>query len=201
MQTVGDVLDYVENNILYKTYTVEQSRFARDTLARLQEVIHKQNIISYYREKSEQLDKVLNIFIRVNSGGTVLSYSDLLLSVASAQWESDAREQITDLVDELNAIGMGFNVNKDFVLKAALVLCDIKNVKFKVDNFNKTNMAIIEENWKSVRKALFQAVRLIASFGYSRETLKSNNSIIPISAISSILIICILKVSLTGEIL
>lgn len=181
MQTVGDVLDYVENNILYKTYTVEQSRFARDTLARLQEVIHKQNIISYYREKSEQLDKVLNIFIRVNSGGTVLSYSDLLLSVASAQWESDAREQITDLVDELNAIGMGFNVNKDFVLKAALVLCDIKNVKFKVDNFNKTNMAIIEENWKSLRKALFQAVRLIASFGYSRETLKSNNSIIPIA--------------------
>lgn len=181
MTSISDVLEYVDKNLLYETYTAEHSKYARNILAKLQEVIHKQNIISYYREKSEQLDKVLNIFIRVNSGGTVLSYSDLLLSVAAAQWESDAREQITDLVDELNAIGMGFNVNKDFVLKAALVLCDIKNIKFKVDNFNKTNMSRIEENWKVVRKALFQATNLVASFGYSRETLKSNNAIIPIA--------------------
>ena len=181
MSSIDDVLDYVDKNILYKTYTHEQSKNARNILAKLQEVIHKQNIISYYREKSEQLDKVLNIFIRVNSGGTVLSYSDLLLSVATAQWESDAREQITELVDELNNIGRGFNVNKDFVLKASLVLCNIKNIKFKVDNFNKANMSKIEENWNLIRRALFQATSLAASFGYSGETLKSNNALIPIA--------------------
>ena len=54
-------------------------------------------------EKSQELDKVLNHFIRVNSGGTPLSYSDLLLSIASAQWKTlDAREEITSFVDEIN---------------------------------------------------------------------------------------------------
>jgi uncharacterized protein with ParB-like and HNH nuclease domain len=33
----------------------------------------------------ELIDKVLNIFIRVNAGGTELSRSDLLLSIATAQ--------------------------------------------------------------------------------------------------------------------
>ena len=52
--------------------------------------------MNYYQEKDQDLDKVLNIFIRVNSGGTPLSYSDLLLSVADAPVEAlDAREEIT----------------------------------------------------------------------------------------------------------
>ncbi len=57
-----------------------------------------------------------------------LSYSDLLLSVATAQWESDAREQITELVDELNNIGRGFNVNKDFVLKSIIGTLQYKKI-------------------------------------------------------------------------
>ena len=45
----------------------------------------------------------MQIFIRTNSGGTVLSYSDLLLSVAVTQWSKyDAREEIHQLVNDLN---------------------------------------------------------------------------------------------------
>ena len=52
-----------------------------------------------------------------------INLADLLLSIASAQWkELDARKEITDFVDEINSIGYGFNVNKDFVLKASLCL-------------------------------------------------------------------------------
>lgn len=95
--------------------------------------------ISYYLEESTELDKVLNIFIRVNSGGTTLSYSDLLLSFATAQWqEKDAREELNKFVDEVNMIGRGFNVGKDIVLKSCLVLCGFSDISFKVDNFNRT---------------------------------------------------------------
>jgi hypothetical protein len=49
----------------------------------------------------------------VNSGGTPLSYSDLLLSIASAQWDDlDAREEIHNAVDELNAIGRGISADR-----------------------------------------------------------------------------------------
>jgi hypothetical protein len=125
---------------------------------------------------------VLNIFIRINSGGTVLSYSDLLLSIATAQWEKlDAREEIIDCVDTINRIGKGFNVNKDFVLKSALILSDIGEIAFKVNNFNKSNMLLIENNWQIIKTSLYQAFKLVSDFGFDSENLKSNNAVIPIA--------------------
>ena len=185
MQEDGDVSIFVSDNISYSEefhYSREQSRFAINALSKLYNVINKAGMISYYRERTVDLDKVLNIFIRVNSGGTKLSYSDLLLSIASAQWEThDAREEITDFVDDVNAIGDGFRINKDFVLKTALVLSDFSNIAFKVDNFNKQNMMKIESRWDDIKKAIKQAVLLVSSYGYSGETLTSNNALIPIA--------------------
>ena len=108
---------------VFDEYSKEARKFANKTLFKLHNIIHEKGTISYYQEKSQLLDKVLNIFIRINSGGTILSYSDLLLSIATAQWETkDAREEIISFVDEINSIGDGFNFNKDFVLKSCLVL-------------------------------------------------------------------------------
>lgn len=163
-------------------YTREQSQFAINALSKLYNVINKAGTISYYKEDSIELDKLLNIFIRVNSSGTKLSYSDLLLSIASAQWDGhDAREEIIDFVDDVNEIGDGFRINKDFVLKAALVISDLKDIAFKVDNFNKKNMSMIESKWNDIKKSIRQAVLLVSSFGYSGETLSSNNALIPIA--------------------
>jgi len=159
----------------------EKSKFASRTLTKLFSVIQKREIINFYIETDNKLDKVLNIFVRINSGGEPLSYSDLLLSIASARWETDAREEITKFVDEINKIRDGFNFNKDFVLKSCLVLCDFSDVAFKVDNFNRRNMKTIEENWQKIKTAIRLAVELVASFDYNRERLISNNALIPIA--------------------
>lgn len=151
------------------------------TLDQLYQVVHNKNLVAYYEEKSQDLDKVLNIFIRMNSGGTVLSYSDLLLSIAVAQWSGDARAEIHSLVDELNATGDGFNVSQDLVLKAGLMIADIGNVGFKVDNFNHQNMAILEKRWPDVKRALKVAVQLLASFGFNEKTLRADSAVLPIA--------------------
>lgn len=183
MTQPGETSQYVLDNIAFAgTYTKEQTMHANNTLQKLYNVVHTDKTLSYYKEKAAELDKVLNIFIRVNSGGTVLTYSDLLLSIASAQWENhDAREEITEFVDDVNSIGGGFRINKDFVLKTALVLTDFPNIAFKVDNFNKPNMMKIEANWENIKRAIKQSVHLVASFGYTGETLSSNNALIPIA--------------------
>ena len=67
------------------------------------------------------------------------------------------------------------------MLKTALVLSDFTDIAFKVDNFNKQNMIKIENNWDNIKKAIKQAVLLVSSFGYSGETLTSNNALIPIA--------------------
>ena len=183
MTQPGETSQYVLDHIAFAgAYTNEQTMHANNTLQKLYNVVHTDKTLSYYKEKSVELDKVLNIFIRVNSGGTVLTYSDLLLSIASAQWENhDAREEITEFVEEVNAIGGGFRINKDFVLKTALVLTDFTDIAFKVDNFNKPNMMKIEANWDNIKRAIKQSVNLVSSFGYSGETLSSNNALIPIA--------------------
>ncbi|PRQ09544.1 DUF262 domain-containing protein [Enhygromyxa salina] len=152
------------------------------TLHRLHAVIHTDGLITYFEEEEQNLDKVLNIFIRVNSGGTILSYADLLLSVATAQWkERDAREEIHSLVDDLNKTGLGFRFPKDLVLKAALMLTDIPEVQFKVTNFTADNMAKIERRWDEIERALQIAASLLASFGFSDQNLTANNVILPVS--------------------
>lgn len=186
----GDILDLKEavdvNDFLLEkeisNYGKDKARYANKSLFKLYEIIHKNKSINFFLEKDESLDKVLNIFIRVNSGGTQLSYSDLLLSIATAQWkEKDAREEITSFVDEINAIGDGFNINKDFVLKSCLVLSDFKDIAFKVDNFNQQNMLKIEKSWDNISESIKSAFLLLSSLGYHRETLTSNNAIIPIA--------------------
>ncbi len=176
------VNDYLLASGVFDYPDKEKRRIANKALFKLHKVIHVNGLISYYLEQSTELDKVLNIFIRVNSGGTTLSYSDLLLSFATAQWENrDARDEINNFVDEINEIGRGFNIDKDTVLKAALVLTDMQEISFKVDNFNRTNMLKIEDAWDNITQAIRDALRLISSFGFSRENITSNNLIIPIA--------------------
>jgi hypothetical protein len=152
------------------------------TLHRLQQVVHTALAINYYEEESQSIEKVLNIFIRTNSGGTVLSYSDLLLSIATAQWEErDARSTINDLVDSLNETGVGFNFSKDFVLKAGLMLSDIASVGFKVQNFDRSNMKKLEANWPRIADTLRLTVRLAAHFGLSRDTLNADSALLPVA--------------------
>ena len=187
---VGEILNFntmplvnkylIKNELMNRKTSIAE--FANDTLMTLFQVVHIDGIISYYLEQSTELDKVLNIFIRVNSGGTTLSYSDLLLSFATAQWATlDAREEINNFADEVNSIGRGFNIGKDIILKSCLVLSKFSNITFKVDNFNKTNMLSVEKNWSKITDAFRKAVELISSFGFSRDNVTSNNAFIPIA--------------------
>ncbi|WP_413792872.1 MULTISPECIES: DUF262 domain-containing protein [unclassified Pseudomonas] len=160
----------------------EQRRHAKKVLRHLFRTVHHKELISYYEEAEQDLGRVLNIFIRMNSGGTPLSYSDLLLSIAVAQWSKlDARQEIHQLVDQMNKEGDQFNFSKDLVLKAGLMLSDIGSVGFKVENFNKANMALLEENWSRIREALLLSVRLLASFGFNSQNLRADSALLPIA--------------------
>jgi len=178
LQQVTEYLVTIGNGV----YDSQKGKFATETLSKLWQAVHKEGTISYYLEKSNEIEKVLDIFIRVNSGGTQLSYSDLLLSIATAQWdELDAREVIHNAVDELNDIGRGFNINKDFILKACLVLCDFSDVAFKIENFNNTNMMKIQAEWEVILSALREALTTVSYLGFSRDNITSNNLFIPIA--------------------
>lgn len=156
--------------------------FAMETLLSAHEAINTRLSLNFYEEADQDVEKVLDIFIRVNSGGTTLSYSDLLLSIATAQWgDVDAREEVRNLVGELNSTGQGFRFNKDVVLKSGLVLTGVKDIGFKVRNFNKENMSRLQANWDDISDALMLATNLLSDFGLSDQRMTANSVIIPIS--------------------
>ena len=153
---------------------------AFQTLYELFKAVRETPSINFYLERNEDPDKVLDIFVRVNSAGTPLSYSDLLMSMATNQWTGlDARQEVRSLVDDLN--GEQFNFTKDLVLKAGLVLIDVSDVGFKVTNFTQQNTALIEKRWPELRTALLSAGSLLRSFGFAAQTLSANSVLIPIA--------------------
>ena len=184
---VGEVLSLLNagpamSQWLNERLPQQQVTPAHETLYELYQVVHSKHLVAYYEETGQELDKALQIFIRMNDGGTPLSHSDLLLSIAIAQWtDHDARQEIHDLVDELNHIGAGFTFSKDVVLKAGLMLSDIGRVGFKVDNFNRENMSTFEGKWDDIKRALILTVQLVSSFGFTGHSLTAHNSILPIA--------------------
>jgi hypothetical protein len=138
--------------------------------------------VNPYLEDSQDANKVLQIFVRVNSGGTALSYSDLLLSMATNQWKDlDAREQVRTLVQDLNTTAAVFTFTKDLVLKAGLVLIDVPDIGFKVSNFTQANMLAMEKDWMALRHTLLRTADLVASFGLTGRTLSAASAVIPVA--------------------
>ena len=143
--------------------------------------MHHSASLHFYEEDDQDIERVLDIFVRVNSGGTVLSYSDLLLSIATAQWKGDARAAVHGLVDSLNKAGQGFDFSQDTVLKSGLVLADVGDIAFKVKNFTTANMATLESRWDALSSSLQVAVDLLSDFGLSGATLTADSVLIPVA--------------------
>ncbi|MCJ7646058.1 DUF262 domain-containing protein [bacterium] len=178
---VGDILNLksiYEFNIFLDKHNYKVNQFTYEALSRLQEAIHTDRIINYFLEKEQNLDKALNIFIRINSGGEPLDFSDLLMSIAIANWTKlDARKEINQLVDEIR--DKGFFISKDLVLKTFLVLYR-NDIKFKATNFSKDNAKLFEDKWYNIKAALHSTFDLIKSYGFTDTTLTSKNAVIPI---------------------
>lgn len=148
----------------------------------LYEAVRTRKPINYFLEKAQDSDKVLDIFVRVNSGGTTLSYSDLLLSMATNQWQQlDAREEVRQLVQELNTGGArAFSFSKDVVLKTALMVAGV-DLRFKVSNFTADNMRKVEGSWSTTRAAMIRAASLLDIFGFTNRTLTAASVVVPLA--------------------
>lgn len=183
--TSDDAFDKLKDEIIDgmpDATTKAQERLAAKTLDRLYRTVWKDGVIAYYTEKDQSYDRVLDIFIRANDGGTKLSKSDLLLSMITSKWEGvSARQEIYDFVDHLNTgLDARNDLDKDFVMKSCLVLCDLDQ-RYKVGNFTTANLKLIETNWKRIKASLEATLRLVNRFGIERETLTSANALLPIA--------------------
>jgi len=169
--------------------TEEEVNRALRNLSRLYAVVFDDQSLTYYTENKGDQERMLDIFVRANSGGEPLSKSDLLLSNLTVHWKGiNARDEIKGFVDELNGnLNRGLTkaqakavLSQDFVLKASLVLLDLP-VAYRISSFNKATCDRISDYWSDIKKALTQTVDAASWFGISGPTLTSANALIPIA--------------------
>ena len=182
---VGDVLNFGSLSDVTKFLSHENllsNDFAMATLSDLFNKINNEELINYYVVEEQDQDKVLDVFLRTNSGGTPLSFSDLLMSIASANWTKfDARSEMSKIREEIYTFGNpNFDVSQDFILKSILVLSDV-DVRFKIVNFGRANIAIFESKWGAIRKSLIATFEFLEQIGFNDGLLRAKNAAIPIA--------------------
>ena len=151
---------------------------AINVLGRLIHVVYVDQVIHFYREDAQDVDHVLDLFIRTNSGGTKLEFADLLMSIATRYWDGDARGKIDGLIRQIGTVG--FDVTRDWVLKACLYLTGA-HVKFKVESFTPQVVRLIDDGWNNISTCLINTVRLLREYGYKNESVRAKNAILPIA--------------------
>lgn len=184
---VGDILNYEDSEDAKEAVDVshlseEDKTKALKIVGKLHSAICTREIINFYEEKSNDYDTVLEIFIRTNTGGQKLEYSDILLSTATAKWRNlNAREEINTFTDAINRIGTGYCFGKDFVMKAAMYLTDNLPIQYKLASFTQSNLEKIEDHWDETKEAITNTVTLISKFGFTDKNLVTRLALLPIA--------------------
>ena len=154
-------------------------RRARNMLTRLWQRLTQTPLINYFPVQNQQLDEVLDIFVRVNSAGKSLSKTDLLFSTIVAHWEK-GRDKIEVFLEEINRRGNGFRFDTDFMMRTCLVLADCP-VRLRVASFKQANVTRIVDSWPEITKAMERTIDLLVEWGFQGDTLTAANSVIPIA--------------------
>ncbi len=167
---------------IHKTHEIQVEDLPKNNIAKLCQCLKGEKLIYYYPEIEGNYDKVLDIFVRTNAGGTKLSYSDLLFSTIKSKW-GEARNKFNDLLTKINN-NDAYRFSNDFVLKTALVLYakNSEEIKYKTKNFKPDLIANLKTDWAKIENAITFCVDLLKDkfFITNDKVIASYNSLIPI---------------------
>ena len=182
---IPDIIDDIpEDSTLFPQAKRKEARRALQTLYTGLRILHN---VNYFLAKDKTLPDVVDIFVRVNSGGQKLDSSDLMLSVAAGeQGDVDIHVKIQDAVEEINNapknVEEGFKVDKEMLLTAGLLFTEAESLSLKNDeNYTSSRMnEIFKDHWDAIIDALKCAVDYVEYLGFVGKKL-SRNSILPIA--------------------
>lgn len=166
----------------YEFENEKDKEFARDMLHQLMHYINESKDVIMYHEipEDKSIEDVLEMFVRKNNGGTVLSKSDLLFSTIVSKWDG-ARDTIDDFLKDINNVSNSsrrYRFDIDFIMRTILYILE-REIKMNVESF-KGIAENIENQWQEIANAIKKTVELLKEIGFFGDNITSNNAIIPI---------------------
>jgi uncharacterized protein with ParB-like and HNH nuclease domain len=177
--SVKDICKGVPDNKMSKLGA--RNELQRENIRRLNNVYKNAKLSYYVIDKSINPEDVLEIFIRVNSGGTKLSKTDFLFSVLVKNWK-EGKDLIKDLVEKIqDKIGESSRIDGDYILRTSMYLLEF-DTKIKITDFSsEENIDKIKDNWDKLSKAIESAFALVHSWGFDKNCITSFSAIMPIA--------------------
>jgi hypothetical protein len=188
---VGRILDCKNDNGFYELKDKEEDTFCEGVdksrenvfernLWRLYQAVYKDAAISYYVERDQDYDRVLDIFVRANEAGTELKKPEIILSMLESKWTGGAKNKIESFMGEVNeALIRKNNIDLEFIMRTCLVLGNLP-VRYRINTFTNENINLIESMWPNIQDAIKRTMILVNSFGFDRSNLTGRNVLIPL---------------------
>lgn len=154
-------------------------------LTRLYRAVHVEANLAWHLEVNPNYDRVLEIFIRANNGGTKLTTSELCKALMTASWRHlDAREAIRDLNEDLKKALKGNRTRalnfENMIIKSMLALHDL-GAKYSLTKLTEVRLIEMEDSWDDFRESLLLTAALFDSFGLEGDRLTAPNALIPVA--------------------
>ncbi|MBT0878809.1 DUF262 domain-containing protein [Campylobacter sp. 2018MI01] len=156
---VGLILDKdlnfkIENSL--EVFDIEKRKKLKETIAKLHYMLTRTEIPYYEIDKNKTLDEVLQIFVRVNSGGVKLEKADLLFSALIANNNDINKETISKLLKEIDIS----NIDKDVIIRVFLTIFCAKGVTYNYNNFNSI-LPSIKEHFEKVKDVIITSAEFL----------------------------------------
>jgi hypothetical protein len=158
-------------------------------LARFDEVLTKnenllkasvidENLPSDSPERKSEAD-VLEIFVRINRQGMLLSRSDLIFSILKLRWK-ESSQALPELVRQINK-GNSFGLDTDFVIRCLFAVCDL-GTKFDLNLLrSQSKVDSMRDNFTKCCNAIKSAIDFVVRdcWCQSSEVIGGSATLIP----------------------
>ena len=185
--TYDELLDDIDKKNPGLFHDLQSAKPAKTIIKKLSLALEEKENINFYLAKEKDLPCVVDIFVRVNSGGTKLSACDLMLSVVSGIIpDTDIHSILQDAITQINNSPKdkenGFLIEKETVLMGGLMFTGAESLNLsKKENYSAERLKIIfVDKWEQIIDAIKYTVQYIEELGFLGKKL-SQSIILPIA--------------------
>ena len=146
-------------------------------LEKLRYCINEKKILPIHTIWDKKITDVLEIFKRINSGGTQLSPSNLLFSTVITSWEK-GREEMDNFIKSINKEEC-IVLREDFLIRVCLYLVN-NPASAKIEALRKDVVEKIKEHWTEIKDAIVWVKNFLIEHNITDEALVSYNALMPI---------------------
>ncbi len=146
-------------------------------LENLRYYLNEAKIINFDVIENKNIDDVLEIFKRINNGGTKLSPANLLFSTVITSWEK-GRDEMDSFIETINKENV-IKIREDFLIRACVYLMN-KPAAAKIEILTEDVVRSIADNWNSIKEAIFKTKDFLFRNNIFDEAILSYNALLPI---------------------